>query len=171
MGESTEFCPSSWYWMTVRAGSGHWCHHSSPLPVHARVLLRAVGEVDPAEGSVVADVLEGGHDGVAVGRAGLADGLRDDRDRVVGLHRVALDGRLPGPLLVDRREVLRLVVEQVLGHPDPLHERVVAVRHVLPVGLALQGDLPGVEGKVLRADAGVRRLLGRSCSPPRRSRG
>ena len=43
---------------------------------------------------------------MGVGRAGFVDGLSQDRDGVVGLHRIALDVALAGLRLVDLGEGL-----------------------------------------------------------------
>ena len=117
MGASSVVWPSSWYWIMVSAGSGHWCHHSSPRAVLAGILLGAVGEVDLAQRAVVLDVLQRRDDGVAVGAAGLFDRLGDDGDGIVGFHRVALDIGLARPLLVLGGEFRPFSVNSLSGTP------------------------------------------------------
>ena len=108
------------------------------LAVGAGILLGAIGEVDAAQGAVVTDTLQRVDDLGAVGRAGFVDGLCKNGDRVIGFHRIALDDAPVGLHLIGFVQGQRLLAPQVRRRADALHESEVAVRHVLPVGLALE---------------------------------
>ena len=133
-----------------------------PFVLHARLLrriLRVHREGDGPQRAFVFDVLQRIDDGFRFGGAGVVDGRHHHPQRVVGFHRIGGRRRLAGLGRVLLREGLGLLGPQHLRQANLAIEAVVAIRHVLPVGLAVGSHLVADHRHILRTNAGLGRLL------------